>query len=111
MCRPDGRRVRVSESSSQAFYWLDRAVRGRGLAAEALRLATAWAFDYHDVVRVQLITHQDSPASHVVARRCGHTREGVLRAWLPVKDTQPDVIMWSRLAIDPPIPALPASNI
>jgi hypothetical protein len=25
----------------------------------------------------------------------------VLRAWEPVKDEQPDVVMWSRLATDP----------
>jgi len=94
---------------ADVFYWLARGVRGRGLATEALDLVTAWALGDHDIVRVQLITHLDNPASHAVARRCGYTREGVLRAWLPIKSSQPDVLMWSRLASDPPMPALPAS--
>jgi RimJ/RimL family protein N-acetyltransferase len=87
---------------AQAGYWLDRAARGRGYAAEALNLVTAWAFRDFDVVRVQLITHLDNVASQRVAETCGFVREGVLRAWEPVKDDQPDVIMWSRLASDPP---------
>ena len=37
-----------------AFYWLDRRVRGRGIAVEALSLVTEWAFRDHGIVRVQL---------------------------------------------------------
>jgi RimJ/RimL family protein N-acetyltransferase len=62
---------------------------------------TEWAFRDHDVVRVQLVTHLENEPSQRVARRCGFRREGVLRAWEPVKDDQPDVVMWSRLATDP----------
>lgn len=86
---------------AEAFYWLDRRVRGRGIAGEALNLVTAWAFRDHDIVRVQLVTHLDNEASQKVARHCGFTREGVLRAWEPVKNDQPDVVMWSRLITDP----------
>jgi ribosomal-protein-alanine N-acetyltransferase len=95
---------------AEAFYWLDRQVRGRGLATEALNLVTAWALGDHDIIRVQLVTHPDNLASHAVAQRCGYTHEGVLRAWQPIKTTQPDVIMWSRLANDSPIPAPPSST-
>ena len=72
-----------------------------GIASEALNLGTEWAFRDHDVVRVQLVTHLENEPSQRVARRCGFRREGVLRAWEPVKDDQPDVVMWSRLATDP----------
>lgn len=89
----------------EAFYWLDRRVRGRGVAAEALDLLTQWAFSEHDLVRVHLIIDGDNEASGRVAQRCGYQREGVLRAWQPVKNEQPDVVMWSRLATDrPPAP-------
>ncbi len=84
------------------FYWLDRRVRGRGIASEALELVTAWAFREHEIVRVQLVTHLDNERSQRVAERCGFSREGVLRAWEPVKGEQPDVVMWSRLATDAP---------
>jgi RimJ/RimL family protein N-acetyltransferase len=86
---------------AEAFYWLDRQVRGRGIAAEALNLVTEWAFRDHGIVRVQLVTHLDNEPSQRVAQRGGFSREGVLRAWEPVKDDQPDVVMWSRLVNDP----------
>jgi RimJ/RimL family protein N-acetyltransferase len=85
---------------AEAFYWLDRGARGQGLATEALDLVTTWAFAEHEVRRVQLVTLLDNVASQRVAQRCGFTREGVLRAWEPVKDRQPDVVMWSRLPGD-----------
>ena len=84
----------------EAFYWLDRRFRGRGIASEALDLITDWAFAEHGLARVHLVTHLDNPASQRVAQRCGYQREGVLRAWEPVKDDQPDVVMWSRLPGD-----------
>jgi RimJ/RimL family protein N-acetyltransferase len=86
---------------AEAFYWLDRRVRGRGIAGEALDLVTRWAFRDHGTVRVHLLTHLDNHPSQRVAERCGFSREGVLRAWEPVKDEQPDLVMWSRLASDP----------
>ncbi len=82
---------------AEAFYWLARAVRGQGVAGEALELVTQWAFRDFDVVRVQLATDLDNTASQRVAERGGFTREGVLRAWEPVKDRQPDVVMFSRV--------------
>ena len=48
---------------AEAFYWLDRRARGRGLASEALNLVTEWAFRDHDVVRVQLVTHLENEPS------------------------------------------------
>ena len=93
---------------AETFYWLDRRVRGQGFATEALEVATRWSFDKLDVVRAHLITHLDNTASQRVAERCGYQREGVLRAWEPIKDDQPDVVMWSRLASDPaPAPRPP----
>lgn len=86
---------------AETFYWLDSRVRGQGLATEALDLVTRWVFDEHEVVRAHLITHLDNQASQRVAQRCGYHREGVLRAWEPIKDDQPDVVMWSRLPSDP----------
>ncbi len=96
---------------AEAFYWLDRRVRGRGVASEALRLVTEWAFQEHGIVRVQLVTHLDNERSQRVAVRCGFRREGVLRAWEPVKDGQPDVVMWSRLVDDPAPDPGPADGV
>lgn len=86
---------------AEAFYWLDAAARGQGLVTEALNLITQWAMKDYDIVRVQLLTHLNNAASQRVAERCGFTREGVLRAWEPVDNDQPDLVMWSRLGSDP----------
>jgi [ribosomal protein S5]-alanine N-acetyltransferase len=96
-----GVQLDVAARRAEAFYWLDRTMRGRGLAVEALDLVTRWAFRDHGIVRMQLVTHVDNERSQAVASRCGFSREGVLRAWEPVKDQQPDVVMWSRLVDDP----------
>ena len=79
------------------FYWLDLRVRGRGIATESLNLVTDRGFAEHDLARVHLVTHLGNPESERVAERCGYQREGILRAWEPVKNEQPDVVMWSRL--------------
>ena len=96
-----GVHVEDSFRRAETFYWLSRRVRGQGIATEALDLVTRWAFEEHQVARAHLITHLDNPASQRVAQRCGYRREGVLRAWEPIKDDQPDVVMWSRLTSDP----------
>jgi RimJ/RimL family protein N-acetyltransferase len=85
---------------AEAFYWVAPEARRRGVASEALTLVTRWAFTDHQVVRTQLVTHLANLASQRVAERCGFRREGVLRAWEPVKGAQPDVVMWSRLPTD-----------
>lgn len=96
-----GVHVERGHHRAETFYWLDRRFRGRGLTTEALDVMTRWAFTEHHVVRAHLITHVGNEASQRVAERCGYQREGVLRAWEPIKDAQPDVVMWSRLASDP----------
>ncbi|MGI9613303.1 MAG: GNAT family N-acetyltransferase [Acidimicrobiales bacterium] len=86
---------------AETFYWLDHRARGQGIVTEALDVVTTWVFEEYEVARAHLITHLDNQASQRVAERCGYQREGILRAWEPVKDQQPDVVMWSRLASDP----------
>jgi [ribosomal protein S5]-alanine N-acetyltransferase len=82
---------------AEAFYWVDTDARGMGIASEALSLVTEWAYRDHDIIRVHLVTHLSNTASQKVAERSGFQREGVLRAWEPVKGAQPDVVMWSRV--------------
>jgi Acetyltransferase (GNAT) domain len=91
-------------ASQEENAWLDHRALGQGIAAEALNLVTEWAFREHDVVRIQLVTHPDNTAYQEVARRCGFEREGILRAREPVKDQQPDVVMYSRLTTDTALP-------
>ena len=67
---------------AEAFYWLDRGARGRGIAVEALNLVTEWAFRHFlDIVRLlnsprTLTTsgRRGSPSDAATAARasCGH---------------------------------------
>lgn len=86
---------------AETFYWIDPIQRRRGITSEALILITDWVFANHDVVRAQLITHPENEASQRVAAKAGYQMEGTLRAWEPINETQPDVVMWSRLVTDP----------
>lgn len=97
-----GALVDLARRRAEVFYWLHSASRGAGLTSEALGVVVAQVLRDERIRRVQLITHLDNDASQRVAKRCGFTREGVLRSWEPIKDAQPDVVMWSRLPGDDP---------
>jgi RimJ/RimL family protein N-acetyltransferase len=74
--------------------------RGRGVATEALRLLTGWAFDELDAVRLELLISVANDASKRVANRCGYVREGVLRSLYVKPGVREDTEIWSRLSSD-----------
>jgi RimJ/RimL family protein N-acetyltransferase len=63
--------------------------RGHGIAGRALRAITRWLTDDPDgpqLARVQLDHSTENPASCHVALSAGYEREGVRRAFLPLRD-------------------------
>jgi RimJ/RimL family protein N-acetyltransferase len=81
-------------------YIVDAAVRGRGIASEALALLTAWGFAELGLERIELRIEVENPASQRVAERCGYTHEGTLRS-VHLKDgVRVDTTVWSRLRTD-----------
>jgi RimJ/RimL family protein N-acetyltransferase len=82
-------------------YWVAREARGRGLAARAVRLVTAWAFADLGLGRVQLWTEPDNTASQRVAEAAGFTREGVLRGYDEIAGGRVDSVFYARLPGDP----------
>jgi RimJ/RimL family protein N-acetyltransferase len=81
-------------------YWLRAEARGRGAAARALRVVSRWALEELGVERLYLTTAPDNVASQRVAERAGFTREGVLRAYLPIPKGRRDSVMFSLLPSD-----------
>jgi len=81
-------------------YVVAPAARGRGVATEALRLLTRWAFAELDALRLELLIGADNEPSKLVARRCGYVREGVLRSVHLKQGRRGDLEIWSRLATD-----------
>jgi len=82
-------------------YVIHPAARGRGVATEALRLLTEWAFGELAPRRIQLIINPENHASKRVAERNGYRYEGTLRSIHVKQDVWDDAEIWSRLPNDP----------
>ncbi len=88
------------ERTAELGYVLSADARGRGVATEALRQLTAWAFEAQDMIRLQLLISRTNDASKAVAQRCGYQFEGVLRGLYFKQDLREDTESWSRLKSD-----------
>jgi RimJ/RimL family protein N-acetyltransferase len=94
-------RIDRETQTAELGYSVLAAARGRGVATEALRQLTAWAFDELGMVRLELLISVENAASQKVAERCGYVREGVLRSTYIKPGRREDTEIWSRLASDP----------
>lgn len=94
-----GLAVNAHSRSAEAFYWILEERRGHGVASSALALVADWAFD-KGIERLYLLVHTDNDASNGLAERMGFSREGVLRAYEPIKGDRPDLVSWSLLPSD-----------
>jgi RimJ/RimL family protein N-acetyltransferase len=92
--------VNEHHRSAEAYYWVVEEARGRGVASGALGLVADWVFS-KGVERLFLLVHPENGPSNRVAERCGFIREGVLRAYEPIKGRRPDLVSWSLLPQDP----------
>ena len=77
--------------------------RGRGIASEALRQLTAWAFEERGIQRAHLLIDVDNPASSKVAERAGYRLEGVMRSAYLKQGRRGDTQLWARQPGDPPV--------
>lgn len=94
-------RIDRESQTAELGYVVTPAARGRGVAAEALRQLTAWAFSELGMLRLELMISVENAASKRVAERCGYVREGVLRSLYVKQGRREDTEIWSRLATDP----------
>ena len=89
-------RLSWPDERAEVGYWVAAHARGQGIAARAVRLLSAWAFEM-GFFRVELMIATENLASQRVAERTGFTREGVLRGQMIVKGRRLDVVAFSRL--------------
>lgn len=87
-------------------YWLHGDIRGRGLAAAAVRAGTAAVFHGLGWRRIELYHAVENSRSCGVARRAGYVLEGVMREAMryPVDGRWSDEHLHARLAGDPDLP-------
>lgn len=69
----------IERTTAEIGYWLGRPFRGRGIATEAVRAATLYAFDQLGMHRVFAVPFGRNPASTRVLEKAGYVREGILR--------------------------------
>ncbi|MEU8388356.1 GNAT family N-acetyltransferase [Micromonospora sp. NPDC048842] len=97
------RGVLLVEASAQLSYWLLPAVRGRGVATEALLALTRWSFTRAGLHRLALEHSTVNAASCRVATRAGFTEEGMARGSVRHADGWHDMHLHARLRTDGPI--------
>ena len=82
-------------------YWIAVSHRNRGLATEALKMVSRWAFEAHPALaRLSLYTLPGNEPSQKVAQRAGFQREGLLRRWAEVGPEQVDWAIYSLIRED-----------
>ena len=69
----------VHAGTTHIGYWLGEPFWGRGLATEALRGATDYAFTTFDICRLEAGVFEWNPASARVLEKAGYTLEGRAR--------------------------------
>ena len=69
----------VFRRSAEVGYWLGEPFWGQGIATQALRALTEYAFTTFDLVRLYATVKEWNPASARVLEKCGFTLEGRLR--------------------------------
>ena len=88
-------------AEAELGYIVAAHARGRGVASEALRQLTAWAFEVRGIQRAYLLIDVDNAASGKVAERAGYRLEGVMRSTYLKQGRRGDTQLWARLVSDP----------
>lgn len=96
----------INEGRASVGYWVAASGRGRGAAAFALAELARWAHHELHIPRLELYVEPWNEGSIRSAQRAGFQREGILRSWQEVGGQRKDMVMYARLASDPPIPAV-----
>ena len=78
----------VERYSAEVGYWLAEPLWGRGIAPEAIRLLSSYAFETCNMLRLFALPFADNVQSIRALEKAGYTREAILRA-SSVKDGLP----------------------
>ena len=82
-------------------YMVGPRARGRGVAARAVELITAWAFEALGIERMEILVDPRNAPSVRVAEAAGYVREGVLRGYRPRRGGERlDLAIHARLRSD-----------
>lgn len=84
----------VHRRAMEIGYWLGEPYWGRGIATEAVRALTRYAFETFDVARVYAYVYAWNPASARVLEKAGYRLEGRLRKAVTKEGTTMDMLVY-----------------
>lgn len=87
----------VFSKSAEIGYWLGEPFWGRGIATEALRAVTDYAFATFDIIRLEAGVFAWNPASARVLEKAGYTLEGRMRQAVVKHGRVGDRLIYGRL--------------
>jgi ribosomal-protein-serine acetyltransferase len=87
-------------------YWVRTSATGHGVATEAVRLLSEFAFHETDLVRLEIVCAVANARSQRVAERAGAQREGILRNRLTLHSGPVDAIMYSLVPLQAALPVV-----
>ena len=87
----------VFRRSAEIGYWLGHPFWGRGIASEALRAITDYAFATFDIIRLEAGVFGWNPASARVLEKAGYTLEGRMRQAVVKDDRVGDRLLYGLL--------------
>ncbi len=85
--------------SAEIGYWLGEQYWGKGIATEAVRQMTEYAFYYFDLVRLYAEVFETNKASMRVLEKNGYYLEGVRRKAVFKNEVLMDDYIWVKLKI------------
>ena len=100
-------RIRAS-SFAHVGYWVADAVRGRGIAVEAVRQAARFGFDTLGLQRIAIMIQPENRASLRVAAKLGAVCEGVARNAIVVAGRPHEAMVHSLVPDD--LPSVTSTN-
>jgi len=87
----------VHRRVAEIGYWVGRREWGRGLATEALRAVSAYAFAQHGLVRLQACVFAWNPASVRVLEKAGYSCEARLKHAVTKDGETTDMLIYALL--------------
>ena len=69
----------VERLSAEIGYWLGEPHWGKGIASNALELATQYGFGQLGLIRIYAMVFENNHASMRVLEKCGYQLEGIMR--------------------------------
>jgi ribosomal-protein-alanine N-acetyltransferase len=87
----------IERCSAELGYWLGRTYWGRGIASDAARAMTAYAFEAFGFERIFATAFGHNVASQRVLEKAGYTLEGVMRRAAIKDDVVIDKTLYAKL--------------